>query len=104
MFWVKYTREASARLSVEMPPSHHPLPFVLRILLNTPMTSPPVDQQSLKDEIADLERRLHDAKAQLSDEGAASSFSSPAQDAGTLSHAQDVHHTNSTQRSMHYSS
>jgi hypothetical protein len=29
------------------------------------MTPPPANQQSLKDEIADLERRLRDAKAQL---------------------------------------
>ncbi|KAH7378400.1 hypothetical protein DE146DRAFT_730927 [Phaeosphaeria sp. MPI-PUGE-AT-0046c] len=31
------------------------------------MTSPPAGQQSLRDEIADLERRLHDAKARLND-------------------------------------
>lgn len=69
------------------------------------MTSPPVDQQSLKDEIVDLDRRLRDAKAQLNDDSAASSFSSPTQDAGTLSQVRHLYQrTDSTQRSTHYSS
>ncbi|KAH6293518.1 hypothetical protein HBI39_174890 [Parastagonospora nodorum] len=81
MFWAKYTRETYATICGDGAKAHACRTFVLRILLNTPMTSPPVDQQSLKDEIADLERRLRHAKAQLNDDSAASSFSSPTQDA-----------------------
>jgi hypothetical protein len=45
---------------------HAPLVFLLHVHVQPfSMTSPSEDQQSLKDEIADLEARLHDAKAQL---------------------------------------
>lgn len=49
------------------------------------MTSPPADQQSLKDEIADLERRLRNAKAQLNDSDTAPIVPVPSNDAGMLS-------------------
>lgn len=70
-----------------MSPSRHVVPSNARVFNTTPMTVPHVDQQSLKDEIADLERRLRDAKAQLSNDSVASTVSSPANDAGTISHA-----------------
>jgi len=51
------------------------------------MTSTSADQQSLKDEIADLEKRLRDAKAQLNDCSVAATSATPKNDAGTLSHS-----------------
>lgn len=50
------------------------------------MTSPAADQQSLKDEIADLERRLHDAKVRLNESDTPAIATAPASDAGMLSH------------------
>jgi urease accessory protein len=83
MLWVKYLRD---KLSVEMSPSRHVVPPHARVFTTIPMTAPGADQQSLKDEIADLERRLRDAKAQLSDDIAVTTVSSPADDTGILSH------------------
>ncbi|KAL5119094.1 hypothetical protein ACEQ8H_003018 [Pleosporales sp. CAS-2024a] len=50
------------------------------------MTSPHDDQQSRKEEIADLERRLRNAKAHLNDEaeGAAIAIAAPSHDAAAL--------------------
>ncbi|KAF2028986.1 hypothetical protein EK21DRAFT_101465 [Setomelanomma holmii] len=45
------------------------------------MTSPATDQQSLKDEIADLEQRLQDAKAKLAEKSVASTPSAVSNDA-----------------------
>jgi urease accessory protein len=46
------------------------------------MTSTASDQQSLKDEIADLERRLRDAKAQLTHSDVAPVPPTPYNDTG----------------------
>ncbi|KAF1933742.1 uncharacterized protein M421DRAFT_1115 [Didymella exigua CBS 183.55] len=48
------------------------------------MTSPPASQQSLQDEIADLEGRLRDAKAQLNQQQAVSTPSTTDKDAVAL--------------------
>ncbi|KAJ4379406.1 hypothetical protein N0V86_005451 [Didymella sp. IMI 355093] len=50
------------------------------------MTSPPASQQSLQDEIADLERRLRDAKAQLNQQQGVST-SSTTDNNGAVLHA-----------------
>jgi urease accessory protein len=49
------------------------------------MTPPRPDQEALQDEIADLERRLQDAKARLNHDDVVATPSSPANDAGPLS-------------------
>ncbi|KAF2679008.1 hypothetical protein K458DRAFT_122121 [Lentithecium fluviatile CBS 122367] len=52
------------------------------VRLPPPLMTPPAnDQQSLKDEIADLERRLEDAKARLSPNSAIEQVSTPTTDA-----------------------
>jgi hypothetical protein len=62
------------------------VPYSSRIFVPThAMTQPPTDQQALKDEIANLERRLHDAKARLNPDGVAVTPSSSTNDAGRLS-------------------
>jgi hypothetical protein len=87
---------------VEMSPSRHVVPPNARVFIITPMAAPAVDQQSLKDEIADLERRLRDAKAQLGDCCVASTVSSPANDAGMLSRASSsIYVLIASQHSMH---
>ncbi|KAI4609447.1 hypothetical protein J4E83_008615 [Alternaria metachromatica] len=45
------------------------------------MTQPPLEQQAVQDEIADLERRLQDAKARLNPNTVATTPSTPANDA-----------------------
>jgi hypothetical protein len=64
----------------------HVVPYSSRIFVPThTMTEPPWEQQALQDEIADLEKRLHDAKARLNQDSVTATCSSPANDAGPLS-------------------
>lgn len=49
------------------------------------MTQPSSDEKALQEEIEDLERRLHNAKARLNPDNVAATSSSPANDAGALS-------------------
>jgi len=64
----------------------HVVPYSSRIIVPThTMTQPPSEQQAVQDEIADLERRLHDAKARLNPDTVAATPSTPANDAGPFS-------------------
>jgi urease accessory protein len=56
------------------------------------MTLPPENQQSLRDEIADLERRLQDAKAKLNaGDNAAQTRPTPSNDTGRPSQCPHLH-------------
>lgn len=48
------------------------------------MKAPPQDQQALHDEVADLERRLHDAKARLNPHGIVATPPSPLSETGQI--------------------
>jgi hypothetical protein len=98
MLWVKYMREDYLwrNRQAAMVPSYS------RNIVTVTMSSPLVDQQSLKDEIASLERRLRDVKAQLNDDSVASIAPTATKDAGTLSRAHHIYIALiSSQHSMH---
>lgn len=73
---------------------------VLKLPHHQSMTTPD-SQQSLKDEIADLERRLQDAKSRLKGTDSPATSLQSSSDAGTLSTRDSSPTLTERQRSMH---
>ena len=65
------------------------------------MTSPPTDRQYLEDEVAELEKRLRDAKARLNQRDGGSANVPSESNAGSRTLYIFEAHLTATQRSMH---